>query len=355
MEADCLSRNPVLEEVEDNFEDSALKLVNFLEMDDIVNDQKDFDLDDKCEKINGNIYRTLNNRKKICLTESIGMQLIKTVHEKQGQVRVKQLTSTITKKFFFKNMHKHIKIFCCSCETCIKNKTRIANYKVPLSQLGAVSKPFEIVSLDTVGGFAGNKSSKKYLHLITDHFTRYAFITTSTNQTANDFIKLVKSTKNTDKIQTLLSDQYPGINSDDFKRYLKSENINLIFTAVDCAFSNGLNERTNQTLVNRIRCKIYENKSRPWSVMAQECVNEYNNTIHSSTDFTPSYLLYGKEESILPIELNDNTVENLEENRKKRSNNQRRFINKTKNTTMKTLPTTNTEKMTSSTSTQATN
>ncbi|CAB0028389.1 unnamed protein product, partial [Trichogramma brassicae] len=41
------------------------------------------------------------------------------------------------------------------------------------------------------------------------------------------------------------------------------ENIQNIFTAVDCPFSNGQNERTNQTLVNAIRCKIFENKARP--------------------------------------------------------------------------------------------
>lgn len=317
LEADCLSRNPVLEEEEDNFESSAVKIVNFLEINEIINDQKNFHLDNKCEKKNGIIYRSLNNKEKIWLSEAFGKQLIKKVHEIRGHVGVKQMFLTITTKFYFKNMHKHIKIFCRACETCIKNKTRIANYKVPLSQLGPASKPFEIVSLDTVGGFAGNKSTKKYLHLLTDHFTRYAFITTSSTQTADNFIKLVKSTKNTNKIDTLISDQYAGINSNDFKKYLKSENIRLIFTAVDCAFSNGLNERTNQTLVNRIRCKIYENKTRSWPAIAQECVHEYNNTIHSSTGFTPSYLLTGKEESILPDELNENNVENLDENRRK--------------------------------------
>ena len=180
-------------------------------------------------------------------------------------------------------MHKHIKMICRSCDTCIKNKTRIVNFKAPLSQLGLASQPFEIIALDTIGGFAGNKSTKRYLHLLIDHFTRYAFISTSKTQIAKDFIKLVNSIKGENTIQTLFTDQYAGINSREFKQYLKSKKINLVFTAVDCAFSNGLNERTNQTLVNRIKCKIFENKDRPWSIIAKECVDEYNNTIHSST------------------------------------------------------------------------
>jgi len=57
----------------------------------------------------------------------------------------------------------------------------------------------------------------------------------------------------------LLTDQYPGINSKEFKQFLKRENIRMVFTAVDAQFSNGLNERLNQTLVNKTRCRINEN------------------------------------------------------------------------------------------------
>ncbi|XP_066591966.1 uncharacterized protein [Prorops nasuta] len=114
----------------------------------------------------------------------------------------------------------------------------------------------------------------------------------------------------------LLTDQYAGINSKEFRQYLKSENIELVFTAIDCAFSNGLNERSNQTLVNRLKCKIYNNKKRPWSVLAQECVEEYNKTTHSSTGFTPKYLLTGEDNFMLPKELNKENEINLAENRK---------------------------------------
>lgn len=48
----------------------------------------------------------------------------------------------------------------------------------------------------------------------------------------------------------LLTDQYPGLNSNEFKKYLQDKQITLIFTAVNTPHSNGLNERLNQTLVN---------------------------------------------------------------------------------------------------------
>ncbi|KAA5788793.1 transposase family protein, partial [Pseudomonas aeruginosa] len=80
-------------------------------------------------------------------------------------------------------------------------------------------------------------------------------------------------TKNYD-VNMVLSDQYPGINSKEFKEFLKNNNIKIVFTAVDAPFSNGLNERLNQTLTNKIRCKINESdKKTSWTTIAQECVD----------------------------------------------------------------------------------
>jgi len=80
--------------------------------------------------------------------------------------------------------------FCSACKVCIKNKSRRSQQIGLLSKLGPATKPYEIMSIDSVGGFGGNKSTKKYLHILADHFIRYAFISTSKGQNARDFISL---------------------------------------------------------------------------------------------------------------------------------------------------------------------
>lgn len=99
---------------------------------------------------------------------------------------------------------------------------------------------------------------------------------------------------------------------------LFAKDITMIFTAVDAPFSNGLNERLNQTLVNKIRCKINEGENKKtWTTIAKECVEKYNETEHTVTKFAPKYLLEGDNVNILPPELKTiSTKQNLEKDRK---------------------------------------
>ena len=85
------------------------------------------------------------------------------------------------------------------------------------------------------------------------------------------------------------------------------------YTAVNSPFSNGLNERLNQTLVNRIICKINENKNKQkltWTTIAHECTEKYNETEHTVTGFAPAYLLEGKDITALPEELKQHKASN---------------------------------------------
>ncbi len=305
QEADCLSRNPVLEHFESNEE---LPIVNFIEIDEIILDQKKLTpkiLSKSNVLAKNKIYfYHVKERDKIMITPDLAKKIVRLVHEKFGHIGPRQIELKIFPYYFCSNFRSLISDFCHSCDLCIKNKSRVPYQFGHLSHLGPAREPFEIMSLDTIGGFSGNRSPKRYLHLLVDHFTRFAFILTSKYQRAHEFKTLInKVQKNNIKIGTILTDQYSGINSIEFKNFLKDNHINLVFTAVDCPFSNGLNERLNQTLVNRMRCKINEDKrqkSKPWSVISEECVNEYNNTIHSSTLFSPNFLLHGINVNIIP-------------------------------------------------------
>lgn len=306
VEADCLSRNPVLDASEDT--DEQLKIVNLIKLNDIITDQEnnEFIKNNKTKLISRHnvYYKKIKKREKIILSECFSKKLIKDVHESMYHLGIKQMQNKVSSLYTAKNLTKNIKKHCKNCEVCIKNKTRGQDKYGLMSHLGPATKPLEIVSIDTIGGFGSSRSTKRYLHLLVDHFTRYAYIVTSKTQSANDFVKLINKVPDSDTIEMILTDQYPGINSKEFKNYLQQKSIPIIFTAVNAPFSNGLNERLNQTLVNKIRCKINENKQKvAWTTIAHDCVEKYNNTEHTVTGFAPKYLLDGTDVSYLPNEL----------------------------------------------------
>lgn len=320
LEADCLSRNAVLEP--ENNQEEMLRTVNFVSLQEIITDQNNNDnisnTDKNLIQKKGVFFKKIKQKEKIILTEEFSKNLIKKIHISMGHIGINQMMSMLSPYYISKNFLNNIKNLCKTCEVCKKNKTRITNNHGLLSQLGPASKPFEIVSIDTIGGFGGTRSTKKYLHLLVDHFSRYAFILTSKTQMGTDFIKLTNEVLSQGNIKKILTDQYPGINSKEYKNFLNEKNIPLIFTAVNAPFSNGLNERLNQTITNRIRCKRNEQEKKvAWTTIAHKCIDEYNKTTHTVTKFSPEYLLKGTDNPLIPEELKlEKTYNNIERDRK---------------------------------------
>lgn len=305
-EADCLSRNPVIDPPSDVVPESPLlQSFNFLSLNDIHSLQSSIVQGPSDKLKSGVIFRKFKSGSYIVLDAENGKKLVNKVHSHFGHIGAGHCISIVSKHFRFPRMYNICREISRKCTVCIANKTRRIRRSGTLGHFGPASRPFEIMSLDTIGGFGGNNSSKRYLHLLVDHFSRYAFILCTSGQSSRDFISLLKSVLSIHHIETLLTDQYGGLSSDEFASFCNSSNINHVFVAVDCAFSNGLNERTGQTLVNRIRCARNDPSSpnSSWTSFATRCVSEYNSSPHSVTGFSPSYLLYGDSSNVIPLEL----------------------------------------------------
>jgi hypothetical protein len=339
-EADCLSRNPVLDSNYGKDVLDILPTINLLELEDIRMSQKNITFTNNDNITDGVVVRKLKGgRNRILLDTEYGKRLIDKVHIRYGHIGTKHVYNTIRRYFYFDKMYVLIREYCASCTVCIKNKSRKGRESGMLGHFGPATKPYEIMSLDTVGGFGGRRSTKRYLHLLEDQFTRYVYISTSSNQDANQFIKLIKSVQQEHQIGTLLTDQYGGLKSNEFTDYLQEANIVHCYTAVDSPASNGLIERLNQTLVNRIRCITNENNGngrKAWTTVARQCIDQYNATIHSVTQFSPNYLMYGILTDMVPkkfLEIPDlladrckafdNSMKNHEQNKRRYDKNRK--------------------------------
>ncbi len=306
-ESDCLSRNPVLEPTPDSIQQSRIiPTLNFLNLNEIVSFQRNVNKLNSDTLNNGVIFRNVNGKERILLDSDGGKKLIRQIHLHYGHIGPKQILMLLNKLFTFPQMYFLVNEFCKSCNVCACNKSRRPRRSGAMGYLGPATAPFQILSLDTVGGFADNNSTAKYLHILVDHFSRFSYIRCSKGQSAKDMITLIDSVHKHHPIGTLLTDQYGSLTSDKFRNYCSTSGICHVYTAVDNPSSNGLNERLGQTLVNRIRCAKHADNASPrmsWTTLASQCVNQYNQTPHSVTGFSPSYLLSGNPSTIVPPSL----------------------------------------------------
>ncbi len=118
----------------------------------------------------------------------------------------------------------------------------------------------------------------------------------SKTQSAKDFINLIKIVIQTNKHKMILAgNRYTGIKSNEFSNFLDKNNITFMFINVNSPQSNGLCERVNQTVVTRLRCKLNNNNHNVWPKLLEKVTEEYNNTPHNVTQFTPEFLMFGNQ------------------------------------------------------------
>ena len=123
LEADSLSRSPVLDHSENNFSD-CIKVANHVCLQDIILDQKKLPPSSSHIIKNNIIYCKRRNQQKILLTEDFGKALARSTHEKFGHIGSRHLANILCPHYQFRNMRSFLDSICSSCDTCIRNKTR---------------------------------------------------------------------------------------------------------------------------------------------------------------------------------------------------------------------------------------
>lgn len=111
LEADCLSRNPVLEPNEN--EDEQLKIVNLIKSEEIISDQeKNEDLQIEKKKMiqkNKIYYKKIREKEKIVLSEKLSVEFIKKIHEHYCHIGIEQMKNKISPFYTSKNLLRNIK------------------------------------------------------------------------------------------------------------------------------------------------------------------------------------------------------------------------------------------------------
>lgn len=166
------------------------------------------------------------------------------------------------------------------------------------------NKPFENICLDTF-----TYKGTKFLTII-DSFSKYAQAYHIKAVTATEILnKLRHFISHHDRPKRITCDQGKEFKNNAFEEYLTLLNIDLHFTTPHNPNSNAFIERFHSTIIEKLRVlNVKEPKEKPWNQMIT-AIWIYNQSIHSTTGYSPFSILYGPYKHELDFSLSQNLYE----------------------------------------------
>ena len=193
------------------------------------------------------------------------------------------------RRFFWRNMDRHIKNYAESCEICIKFKGRphppVSTRRYPIPD-----RPWQSVSIDLVGRLPATTNKNKFILVCVDFLTRYTVAVPLMTKTAKEVAQaLGKIFCEHGVPQVVLSD-----NGTEFRNKMMTELASLLqfkHTTIACHHpaSQGLVERKNQAVMIALR-QLYDERPEDWDICLPYAILAVNSAYCKSTGDTPFFL-----------------------------------------------------------------
>ena len=227
--------------------------------------------------------------------------IITHLHDFGHQGIIKTLEQ-IRRRFYWIRMKDDVIRWIKCCRTCAQHKTAPPRTKSPLTQERSGHRN-ERIAFDIIGPLTETKNGNRFILVIVDYFTKWAEAIALARHTA-----IIVAGELFEKWVTKFgvpvkyhSDQAPEFNSALMKQFFKLIDTCKTRTAPYRPQSNGLVERTNQTIEGILRC-LTENKRSTWDEHLGTAMMAYRSTIHGSTGVSPNMMVFGNE-NFMPIDL----------------------------------------------------
>ena len=230
----------------------------------------------------------------IVLPRSMRSLVYKHLHVDMGHLGVERVAELARNRVYWPGMLKDIDTFIHKRCLCIMHQRPHRKKMAPLKSI-TTSMPLDLISVDFVKLEVG-KGGFQYILVIVDHFTKYAQAYPTRNKSSitaskrlyDDFVMRFGFPGR------LLSDQGGEFQSKVLKQLHELAGVKGSRTTPYHPQCNGQCERMNKTLLQMLRT-LPTTQKNSWPSMVNKMVHAYNCTQHSSTGFSPYFLLFGRE------------------------------------------------------------
>ena len=221
----------------------------------------------------------------------------------------------ISRSFWWPNIYEDVHSYVKSCLPCQQNKATNTKKNGLLSPLPIPQHKWQVVSIDFISPLPKTNSQHDAIMVVVDKLTKYAhFIPTvstlTATQTATLFFREI--VRHHGLPATIISDRDTRFTSF-FWRALW----NLLGTSFNMSTSahpetDGQTERMNRTLEQMLRSYV-NYKTNDWDEHLVYCEMAYNNSVQSSTGYSPYYMNYGVHMR-LPVHMTNAQVNQMSTN-----------------------------------------
>eukprot|EP00117_Sycon_ciliatum_P020844 scpid75746/ scgid18439/ Retrovirus-related Pol polyprotein from transposon 412; Protease; Reverse transcriptase; Endonuclease len=192
--------------------------------------------------------------------------------------------------------------YCTRCLEFQQNKHKNPVARAPLQHITA-TRPYQIIAMDFLGPLPRSNGGNLYIMAVIDYFTKWLELFPLRN---------IQTTTVADKLTTHIisrygvpeqihSDQGSQFESDLFQDLCRTLHIHKTRTTLYHPQCDGLVERSNRTVQNIL--EVYTNDTQSdWDKHLRTTMLAYNTRVHSTTGFTPYFLMFGRE-ATLPLHL----------------------------------------------------
>jgi hypothetical protein len=287
-----------------------------------LSEDNNIDDDEEVIEVDNGLLGTTAVR--ILVPESLKEKILKRFHDSPyaGQLGIKKTAARIQRRFKWPKMAKEIKEYVRGWEICAKKsdrKSQITSKTQFLFQIpSGKSWPWTSWDLLTQSG----KERNHYILVMGKYLKRYIITAPMPDQTAGTVARtfvnnVILIHGNPVKV---LTDQGTNFQSDLISTLYKQYGITRIKTTAQNSQRirpqcDRMVERVNRTLADIIASYISEEPSK-WSDFLPSATFAYNTAVHSSTGYSPFYLMYGREatepqDMIQPVRNRDMTDVNM--------------------------------------------
>jgi transposase InsO family protein len=203
--------------------------------------------------------------------------------------------SKLQSRCFWLHMYEDIRSYIKSCVACARYHIRRMKPAGHLRPITPPSGVFDLVGIDFWGPTTeSSTSSNRYVIVLTDYLTKFVIakpVPTNTAVTTAEFL-----------LETSFTFGVPAHILTDQGTHFRNELVHSLTVALGCKHtfvtayhpqSNGQVERWNATMRPKLNA-LHQQNIHDWDDYLPGIVSAYNTGIHSSTGFSPSYLMFGR-------------------------------------------------------------